>query len=130
MIQYASSLDTPAIMSKNVLDAAVMLSAIAGEDPNDSTSVRPPTERSKPVRKPGDKFVVGIPKEYNVQELSDEARAIWEEGIRYLEKQNCQIVEVSLPHTAQALSAYYIIAPAEASSNLARYDGVRYGTVT
>jgi aspartyl-tRNA(Asn)/glutamyl-tRNA(Gln) amidotransferase subunit A len=128
MIQYASSLDTPALLTKNVLDAALMLNAIVGEDPNDSTSVGIPSGLPEPPqRAPDHKFTVGIPKEYNVKELAPEARAIWEEGIRWLESKNCNIVEVSLPHTAQALSAYYIIAPAEASSNLARYDGVRYG---
>jgi aspartyl-tRNA(Asn)/glutamyl-tRNA(Gln) amidotransferase subunit A len=134
VIAYASSLDTPGVIAKTVRDAALMLQVIAGPDEKDSTCLeaqyRPPLvdyvrelEQCKDLRG----IRIGIPKEYNVAELSEEIRTLWSLGAEWLQKCGATIVEVSLPHTAVALSAYYIIAPAEASSNLARYDGVRFG---
>lgn len=123
LVQYASSLDVPGFFSKTVRDTELLLSVIKGVDKNDSTSVEPPSDI---VEKKG-KFRVGIPREYFVSELSSEMVELWESGIRQLEEQGCEIVDISLPHTKLALPAYYIIAPAEASSNLSRYDGVRYG---
>lgn len=95
---------------------------IKGEDPSDSTSITP---KRPPVKK--DKFTVGVPREYYVSELSSHMLGVWKEGIARLKARGCKVVEMSLPNTQHALSAYYIIASAEASSNLARYDGVRYG---
>lgn len=131
LVAYGSSLDCPALFSKTVQDAAILLDVISGEDQLDSTSVPGPAEtqfennlkKAKDLRG----VRVGIPSEYNVAELSDEIRQFWKEGANWLKSHGAELVEVSLPHTKLALSAYYIIAPAEASSNLARYDGVRYG---
>eukprot|EP00455_Lapot_gusevi_P000611 TRINITY_DN10285_c0_g1_i2.p1 TRINITY_DN10285_c0_g1~~TRINITY_DN10285_c0_g1_i2.p1 ORF type:complete len:521 (-),score=85.32 TRINITY_DN10285_c0_g1_i2:244-1806(-) len=129
LIAYASSLDTPAISTRSVTDAAHMLRAIEGEDKFDSTSViAPPTEvPSLSTDQPLRGLVVGIPVEYYVKELSNETVALWDQGARWLQEAGAQVVYVSLPTTKKALATYYILAPAEASSNLARYDGLRYG---
>lgn len=127
-VAFASSLDQAGPLTRTVRDAALMLQAMAGHDPMDSTSA--------PVEVPdfeaalgGDikGLKVGIPKEYTVDGMPPEIAELWQRGAAWLKDQGAEIRDVSLPHTKYALPAYYIIAPAEASSNLARYDGVRYG---
>eukprot|EP01128_Nolandella_sp_AFSM9_P008917 TRINITY_DN5568_c0_g1_i1.p1 TRINITY_DN5568_c0_g1~~TRINITY_DN5568_c0_g1_i1.p1 ORF type:complete len:511 (-),score=114.50 TRINITY_DN5568_c0_g1_i1:225-1757(-) len=132
LIAYASSLDCPALFSRSVEDSARILSVVAGHDSRDSTSVNQApinylqTLLDTPL-KDMKGVVVGIPVEYNVKELPEQSRKAWEEAIAYLESLGATVKSVSLPHTPQALAAYYVIAPSEASSNLARYDGLRYG---
>ncbi|MDB5694320.1 MAG: gatA [Alphaproteobacteria bacterium] len=128
MVAFASSLDQAGPMARNVRDCAIMLQAMAGFDPKDSTSLDLPVPDweaavSSDVR--GKR--IGIPKEYRIDGVPAEIDRVWEHGIALLRDAGAEIVEVSLPHTKYALPTYYIIAPAEASSNLARYDGVRYG---
>lgn len=127
-IAFASSLDQAGSMARDVRDCTIMLEAMAGFDPKDSTSLDLPVpnwEAALSSDLKGKK--IGIPKEYRVDGMPAEIEALWEQGIAWLKDAGAEIVEVSLPHTKYALPAYYIIAPAEASSNLARYDGVRYG---
>lgn len=128
IVAYASSLDQAGPMTRKVEDAAIMLRSMCGFDPKDSTSVDMPVPDFRAALT-GDirGLRVGIPKEYRVEGLSPEIAALWDQGIAWLKEAGAEPVEVSLPHTKYALAAYYIIAPAEASSNLARYDGVRYG---
>jgi len=124
----ASSLDQAGPMARDVRDCAIMLEAMAGFDAKDATSLKldvPNWEAALSADLRGKK--VGIPKEYRVDGMPSEIEALWQQGIDWLKDAGAEIVEVSLPHTKYALPAYYIIAPAEASSNLARYDGVRYG---
>jgi aspartyl-tRNA(Asn)/glutamyl-tRNA(Gln) amidotransferase subunit A len=128
IIAYASSLDQAGPMARTVRDNAILLEAMAGFDPKDSTSLDlavPQWEAALSGNLKGK--TVGIPKEYRVDGMPVEIDALWEQGIAWLKDAGAEVVEVSLPHTEYALAAYYIIAPAEASSNLARYDGVRYG---
>jgi aspartyl-tRNA(Asn)/glutamyl-tRNA(Gln) amidotransferase subunit A len=128
MVAFASSLDQAGPMAREVRDCAIMLEAMAGFDPKDSTSLRgdvPKWEANLAADVRGKR--IGIPKEYRIDGVPAEIDAVWEQGIAWLRDAGAEIVEVSLPHTKYALPAYYIIAPAEASSNLARYDGVRYG---
>ncbi|MCI4661934.1 MAG: Asp-tRNA(Asn)/Glu-tRNA(Gln) amidotransferase subunit GatA [Neomegalonema sp.] len=128
VIAYASSLDQAGPMTKTVRDAAIMLRAMAGEDAKDSTSAAiavPDFEAA--LGKDIKGKVIGIPKEYRTDGLPAEIAALWDEGAEKLKSAGAKIREISLPHTKYALPAYYIIAPAEASSNLARYDGVKYG---
>ncbi len=128
IIAYASSLDQAGPMTKTVRDAAIMLGAMAGHDPKDSTSADiavPDFEAALTGDIRGK--VVGIPQEYRLDGLSDEINALWDRGIEMLRAAGAEVREISLPHAKYALPAYYVIAPAEASSNLARYDGVRYG---
>ena len=128
VVAFASSLDQAGPMAQDVTDCAIMLGAMAGFDPKDSTSLDMPVpdwEAALSSDLSGKK--VGIPKEYRMDGMSDEIEASWERGKEMLHDAGAEIVDVSLPHTKYALPAYYIIAPAEASSNLARYDGVRYG---
>jgi aspartyl-tRNA(Asn)/glutamyl-tRNA(Gln) amidotransferase subunit A len=128
IVAYASSLDQAGPMARNVRDAAIMLGAMAGQDAKDSTSVDTPVPDYEAGLDVGVKGLrIGIPKEYRVHGAPPEIDALWEKGAQWLKEQGAEIVEVSLPHTKYALAAYYIVAPAEASSNLARYDGVRYG---
>jgi aspartyl-tRNA(Asn)/glutamyl-tRNA(Gln) amidotransferase subunit A len=128
IIAFASSLDQAGPMTRSVRDAAIMMRAMAGFDAKDSTSVDRAVPDFEAVLGQGVKGLrVGIPKEYRLDGMSDEIRALWDQGIDWLKDAGADIVDVSLPHSASALPAYYIIAPAEASSNLARYDGVRYG---
>ncbi|WP_267396903.1 MULTISPECIES: Asp-tRNA(Asn)/Glu-tRNA(Gln) amidotransferase subunit GatA [unclassified Sphingomonas] len=127
-IAFASSLDQAGPMARDVRDCAIMLEAMAGFDAKDATSLQldvPQWERGLSGSMAGKR--VGIPKEYRVDGMPEEIEALWQAGIDWLKDAGAEIVEVSLPHTKYALPAYYIIAPAEASSNLARYDGVRYG---
>ncbi|RSY89730.1 Asp-tRNA(Asn)/Glu-tRNA(Gln) amidotransferase subunit GatA [Sphingomonas koreensis] len=128
VVAFASSLDQAGPMARDVRDCAIMLEAMAGFDPKDATSLDmavPNWEAGLSADLRGKK--VGIPKEYRVDGMPAEIEALWQQGIDWLKDAGAEIVEVSLPHTKYALPAYYIIAPAEASSNLARYDGVRYG---
>jgi len=128
VVAFASSLDQAGPMARDVRDCAIMLEAMAGFDPKDATSLDmavPNWEAGLSADLRGKK--VGIPKEYRVDGMPAEIEALWQRGIDWLKDAGAEIVEVSLPHTKYALPAYYIIAPAEASSNLARYDGVRYG---
>jgi aspartyl-tRNA(Asn)/glutamyl-tRNA(Gln) amidotransferase subunit A len=128
IVAFASSLDQAGPMTRDVRDAAIMLGAMAGHDPKDSTSVPVPVpnyEAAMTGNIKGLKF--GIPKEYRVDGMPPEIEKLWQQGIDWLKAAGAEPVEISLPHTKYALPTYYIIAPAEASSNLARYDGVRYG---
>ena len=128
IVAFASSLDQAGPMTRTVRDAAIMLKAMASVDPKDSTSVDRPVADYESGLENGVKGLrVGIPKEYRIDGAPPEIDALWEKGAEWLKSQGAQIVEVSLPHTKYALPTYYIVAPAEASSNLARYDGVRYG---
>jgi len=128
VVAFASSLDQAGPITRSVRDAAIMLGSMAGHDAKDTTSVDievPDYEAALTGDIRGLK--VGIPKEYRVEGMSDEIEKLWTQGIDWLKAAGAEIVDVSLPHTKYALPAYYIVAPAEASSNLARYDGVRYG---
>ena len=128
IVAFASSLDQAGPMTRTVRDAAILLKAMASVDPKDSTSVDMPVPDYEATLEGGVKGLrVGIPKEYRVDGAPPEIDAIWAKGAEWLKAQGAEIVEVSLPHTKYALPAYYILAPAEASSNLARYDGVRFG---
>src|SRR5215467_3925940 len=128
IVAYASSLDQAGPLARTVRDAAILLGSMAGHDPKDTTSVDmavPDYEAALTRSVKGMK--IGIPKEYRVKGMPDEIEALWHRGADWLKAAGAEVVEVSLPHTKYALAAYYIVAPAEASSNLARYDGVRYG---
>ena len=128
IVAFASSLDQAGPIAKTVRDAAIMLGAMAGPDPKDSTSVDALVPDYEAALGKGIKGLrVGVPKEYRVEGMSEEIDALWTQGIEWLKAAGATIHEISLPHTKYALPAYYIVAPAEASSNLARYDGVRYG---
>jgi aspartyl-tRNA(Asn)/glutamyl-tRNA(Gln) amidotransferase subunit A len=128
IVAFASSLDQAGPMAKSVRDAAILLKAMAGHDPKDSTSADRPVEDFEAALK-GDMRGkrIGIPREYRVDGMPPEIEALWHRGAEWLKAAGAEIVDISLPHTRYALPAYYVIAPAEASSNLARYDGVRYG---
>jgi len=128
MVAFASSLDQAGPMTRTVQDAAIMLKFMAGYDAKDSTSVNqsvPDFESAMDGNIKG--LRVGIPAEYRLDGLSKELDVLWKKGMDLLRKAGSELVEISLPHTKYALPTYYIVAPAEASSNLARYDGVRYG---
>jgi aspartyl-tRNA(Asn)/glutamyl-tRNA(Gln) amidotransferase subunit A len=128
IVAFASSLDQAGPMTKTVRDAAIMLKTMASVDPKDSTSMDVPVPDYEKLLEGGVKGLrVGIPKEYRVEGAAGEIDALWSKGADWLKAQGAEIVEVSLPHTKYALPTYYIIAPAEASSNLARYDGVKFG---
>jgi len=127
-VAFASSLDQAGPFARSVNDAALLLRAMAGHDPKDSTSVdRPVPDYQEAVGASVSGMKIGIPREYRMDGMADEIDALWQQGIAFLEEAGAEIVDISLPHTKYALPAYYIVAPAEASSNLARYDGVRYG---
>jgi len=128
VVAFASSLDQAGPMAKTVRDCAILLESMAGFDPKDSTSLDHPVpqwEANLSSDLKGKR--VGIPKEYRIDGVPAEINALWDQGIDWLKDAGATPVEISLPHTKYALPTYYIIAPAEASSNLARYDGVRYG---
>ena len=128
IVAFASSLDQAGPIAKTVEDAAILLTSMAGHDPKDSTSLNVEIPDFAPfVGKSVKGLRVGVPKEYRVDGMPAEIEKLWQDGIDWLKDAGAQIVEVSLPHTKYALPAYYIVAPAEASSNLARYDGMRYG---
>jgi aspartyl-tRNA(Asn)/glutamyl-tRNA(Gln) amidotransferase subunit A len=128
IVAFASSLDQAGPITRTVEDAAIMLRSMSGHDPKDSTSIKAEvpdfaaacTRSLKGMR-------IGVPREYRVDGMPAEIEKLWADGMDWLRAEGCEIVDVSLPHTKYALPAYYIIAPAEASSNLARYDGMRYG---
>ena len=128
IVAFASSLDQAGPVTKDVRDAAIMLEAMAGFDPKDSTSVNLPVPNFEAALT-GDirGKTIGIPKEYRVDGMPDELETLWANGTSMLRDAGAIIKDISLPHTKYALPAYYVIAPAEASSNLARYDGVRFG---
>jgi aspartyl-tRNA(Asn)/glutamyl-tRNA(Gln) amidotransferase subunit A len=128
IVAYASSLDQAGPIARTVRDAAILLRSMAGFDPRDSTSVeRDVPDYEAALNKPVSGMTIGIPKEYRLPGMAAEIEALWDRGVAWLKDAGANVVEVSLPHTKYALPAYYIVAPAEASSNLARYDGVRYG---
>ncbi len=128
IIAFASSLDQAGPMTKTVRDAALLLGTMAGHDPKDSTSADLPVPDFEAALT-GDirGKTIGIPREYRMDGMPAEIEALWAHGTAMLKDAGARIVDISLPHTKYALPAYYVIAPAEASSNLARYDGVRYG---
>ena len=128
IVAFASSLDQAGPMTKSVRDSAIMLGAMCGHDPKDSTSADLPVPDFEAMLT-GDirGKVIGIPREYRMDGMPAEIEALWSEGAAMLRDAGAEIRDISLPHTKYALPAYYVIAPAEASSNLARYDGVRYG---
>ena len=128
IVAFASSLDQAGPMTKDVKDSALLLEVIAGHDIKDSTSAQNKVEPfSQNLKKDIKGLKIGIPKEYKIDGISKEILNLWEKGVEVVKSLGCDVKEISLPHTKYALPTYYIIAPAEASSNLARYDGVRYG---
>ena len=128
VVAFASSLDQAGPIARTVEDSAIMLGSMAGFDPKDSTSVDVAVPDFAAAVERGVKgLVIGIPKEYRMDGMPEEIEALWQQGIAWLKAEGAEIRDISLPHTKYALPAYYIVAPAEASSNLARYDGVKYG---
>ena len=125
---FASSLDQAGPIARDVRDCAILLKSMASVDPKDTTSVDLPVpDYEAALGKSLKGMRIGIPQEYRVDGMPDEIEKLWQQGIAWLKDAGAEIVDISLPHTKYALPAYYIVAPAEASSNLARYDGVRYG---
>ncbi len=128
IVAFASSLDQAGPIARDVRDAAILLKSMASVDAKDTTSVdRPVPDYEASLGQSLKGMKIGIPREYRVDGMPDEIEALWKQGIAWLRAAGAEIVDISLPHTKYALPAYYIVAPAEASSNLARYDGVRYG---
>jgi len=128
MIAFASSLDQAGVFSKNVYDGALLQRIISGHDPKDSTSSKIPVPQFEALLNSNLKGKkIGIPKEYRVDNMPDEIEKLWNKGKEILISRGAEIVDISLPHTQYAASVYYVIAPAECSSNLARFDGIRYG---
>jgi aspartyl-tRNA(Asn)/glutamyl-tRNA(Gln) amidotransferase subunit A len=128
VVAFASSLDTPGPVARTVEDCAILLESMAGHDPKDSTSANLPVPDFAAACARGVKGLrIGVPREYRLEGMPEEIEALWQQGLDWLRQGGAEIVEISLPHTDYALPTYYIVAPAEASSNLARYDGVRYG---
>ena len=128
MVAFASSLDQAGPITKTVEDAALMLQSMCSFDIKDSTSLDIPTpDWSASVGKSVKGLRIGVPREYVVDGMPAEIQALWDQGVAWLRDAGCEIVDISLPHTKYALPTYYIVAPAEASSNLARYDGMRFG---
>src|SRR6185437_5705399 len=128
IVAFASSLDQAGPMTRSVKDAAIMLGAMAGHDPKDSTSAEEPVPDFA-ASLIGDirGLRIGVPQEYRLEGTNPEVLALWDQGIEWAKEAGAEVVDVSLPHTKYALATYYIVAPAEASANLARYDGVRFG---
>src|SRR6201997_118169 len=128
IVAFASSLDQAGPIGRTVRDAAILLRSMAGHDPKDTTSVDLPVpDYEAAVGRSINGMKIGVPKEYRQPGMAAEIETLWQRGTEWLKAAGAELVEVSLPHTKYALPAYYIVAPAEASSNLARYDGVRYG---
>ncbi|MFC7477559.1 Asp-tRNA(Asn)/Glu-tRNA(Gln) amidotransferase subunit GatA [Dankookia sp. GCM10030260] len=128
IVAFASSLDQAGPVARTVEDCAILLRSMAGYDPKDSTSADVPVPDFGVACARGVKGLrIGVPKEYRLEGTPPEIAALWEQGLQWLRDQGAETVEISLPHTKYALPTYYIVAPAEASSNLARYDGVRFG---
>ena len=128
VVAFASSLDHPGPFARTVEDCAILLGSMAGHDPKDSTSADLPVPDYRTACRRGVKGLrIGVPREYRAEGMAGEIEALWAHGIARLREAGAEVVDVSLPHTKYGLATYYIIAPAEASSNLARYDGVRFG---
>ncbi len=128
MVAFASSLDQAGPIARTVRDAAIMMCSMAGHDPKDTTSIDLPVPDYEAALGRSIKGMkIGIPKEYRMDGMPAEIENLWQDGIAWMKAAGAEIVDINLPHTRYALPAYYIVAPAEASSNLARYDGVRYG---
>lgn len=128
MVAFASSLDQAGPITKTVKDAALLTEIMCSHDPKDSTSLNVATpDWLSDVRKGVKGMKIGVPKEYRIEGMPQEIEDLWQQGMTWLKEMGAEIVDVSLPHTKYALPTYYIVAPAEASSNLARYDGMRYG---
>ena len=128
IVAFASSLDQAGPFARDVRDTAILLRSMAGHDLKDTTSVdRAVPDYEAAIGRSVKGMKIGIPKEYRLDGMASEIDALWEQGVQWLRDAGAEIVQISLPHTKYALPAYYIVAPAEASSNLARYDGVRYG---
>ena len=128
IVAFASSLDQAGPMSKDVKDSSILLEVISSFDKKDSTSIDfKRNNYSSDLTKNIKGIKIGIPKEYRVDGMPDEIENLWKKGIEYAKDCGAEIIDISLPHTSYALPTYYIVAPAEASSNLARYDGVKYG---
>jgi aspartyl-tRNA(Asn)/glutamyl-tRNA(Gln) amidotransferase subunit A len=128
IVAFASSLDQAGPIARTVQDAAILLRSMAGHDPKDTTSVdNDVPDYEAALGRPVKGMKIGIPQEYRLDGMPPEIETLWQQGIAWLKDAGAEMVDVSLPHTKYALPAYYIVAPAEASSNLARYDGVRYG---
>ena len=127
-VAFASSLDQAGPIAKTVKDAAILLESMAGHDVKDSTSLNVPVPKwSESCGKSVKGLRIGIPKEYSIDGMPPEIQSLWDQGIEWMKEAGAEIVPITLPHTKYALPAYYVVAPAEASSNLARYDGMRYG---
>jgi len=127
-VAFASSLDQAGPIAKTVKDAAILLESMAGYDPKDSTSLNVDVPKwSESCGKSVKGMRIGIPKEYSIDGMPPEIQSLWDQGIAWMKDAGAEIVPITLPHTKYALPAYYVVAPAEASSNLARYDGMRYG---
>ncbi len=128
IVAFASSLDQAGPFARTVRDTAILMRSMAGHDPKDTTSVDVPVPNyEQAIGRSVKGMKIGIPKEYRLEGMAPEIEALWTRGAEWLKAAGAELVEISLPHTRYALPAYYIVAPAEASSNLARYDGVRYG---
>jgi aspartyl-tRNA(Asn)/glutamyl-tRNA(Gln) amidotransferase subunit A len=128
MVAFASSLDQAGPIARTVRDTAILMRSMAGHDPKDTTSIDLPVpDYEMALGRSIKGMKIGIPKEYRMEGMPAEIENLWQEGIAWMKAAGAEIVDISLPHTRYALPAYYIVAPAEASSNLARYDGVRYG---
>jgi aspartyl-tRNA(Asn)/glutamyl-tRNA(Gln) amidotransferase subunit A len=128
IVAFASSLDQAGAFGRSVADCAMLLGSMAGFDPKDSTSVdRPVPDYVAATRRGVRGLRIGVPREYRMDGMNADVEALWQSGLRWLRDAGAEIVDVSLPHTKYGLATYYIVAPAEASSNLARYDGVRFG---
>ena len=131
VVAFASSLDQAGPLARTVEDAAILLGSMAGFDPQDSTSADLAVPDFAAACRRGVKGLrIGVPREYRMEGMAPEIEALWQQGLGWLRDAGAEIVDVSLPHTKYGLATYYIVAPAEASSNLARYDGVRYGART
>ena len=127
-VAFASSLDQAGPIAKTVKDAAILLESMAGYDAKDSTSLNMEVPKwSESCGKSVKGMRIGIPKEYSIDGMPPEIQSLWDQGIEWMKEAGAEIVPITLPHTKYALPAYYVVAPAEASSNLARYDGMRYG---
>ena len=128
IVAFASSLDQAGPVARTVEDCAILLGSMAGFDPKDATSADLPVPDFAAACARGVKGLrIGVPREYRLDGMAPEIEALWQQGLTWLRDQGAETVEISLPHTKYALPTYYVVAPAEASSNLARYDGVRFG---
>jgi aspartyl-tRNA(Asn)/glutamyl-tRNA(Gln) amidotransferase subunit A len=128
VVAFASSLDHPGPFARTVEDAAILLGSMSGFDPRDSTSAdRPVPDFAAACARGVAGLRIGVPREYRLDGMAPEIAALWDQGLAWLRAAGATTVDISLPHTKYGLAAYYIIAPAECSSNLARYDGVRFG---